>query len=109
MKSLSPLSTPVRVGILGLGRAGWNLHFEPMRKLAGYQIVAVADPLPERAQEAASLTARQIQCPARGGRNPYGNPLSGLPQSPTCQTPLHRRKADGPRHRRGSRTGVPRP
>ena len=59
MKSLSPLSTPVRVGILGLGRAGWNLHFEPMRKLAGYQIVAVADPLPERAQEAASLTACQ--------------------------------------------------
>jgi len=52
----TPLETPISVGIVGLGRAGWMLHFEPIQKLPGFQITAVADPLAERREEAASLT-----------------------------------------------------
>lgn len=44
------------VGIVGLGRAGWNLHLQPMLKHPEFQIVAVADPLPERRKEASDLT-----------------------------------------------------
>jgi scyllo-inositol 2-dehydrogenase (NADP+) len=47
---------PITVGVVGLGRAGWALHFNPLRELPGFKIVAVADPLPERCQEAADLT-----------------------------------------------------
>jgi len=47
----------VTVGIVGLGRAGWGLHLEPISKLSGFKIIAVADPLPERCQEAADLLA----------------------------------------------------
>lgn len=50
------LETPISVGIVGLGRAGWNLHLEPIRQLPGFQIVSVADPLPERVREAYELT-----------------------------------------------------
>jgi len=50
------LETPITVGIVGLGRAGWGLHFEPIQKLSGFKITAVADPLPERREEAAGLT-----------------------------------------------------
>ena len=52
----TPLETPISVGIVGLGRAGWMLHLEPIQKLPGFQITAVADPLAERREEAASLT-----------------------------------------------------
>jgi scyllo-inositol 2-dehydrogenase (NADP+) len=48
--------TPITVGIVGLGRAGWNLHLEPLAKLAGFRIAAVADPLPERCEEAKTRT-----------------------------------------------------
>jgi len=53
------LDSPVTVGIVGLGRAGWSLHLEPLSKLAGFQIVAVADPLAERCAEAAERTGCQ--------------------------------------------------
>ncbi len=33
----------VRVGIIGLGRSGWELHGEPLSKMDGYQLVAVCD------------------------------------------------------------------
>jgi scyllo-inositol 2-dehydrogenase (NADP+) len=56
MSSQSLLTAPVTVGLVGLGRAGWNLHFKPMHELHDFKIVAVADPLPERCQEAADLT-----------------------------------------------------
>lgn len=52
----TPLKTPITVGIVGLGRAGWNLHLQPILKLPGFKIIAVADPLAERRAEAASLT-----------------------------------------------------
>lgn len=51
-------TSPVTVGIVGLGRAGWSLHYEPISKLSGFKIVAVADPLPERCAEA----AEQVGC-----------------------------------------------
>lgn len=56
MKLNTPLETPITVGIVGLGRAGWNLHLQPLIKLPGFKIVAVADPLPERRKEASDLT-----------------------------------------------------
>lgn len=52
----TPLETPITVGIVGLGRAGWNLHLESISKLPGFQIVSAADPLPERCAEAAGKT-----------------------------------------------------
>lgn len=59
MKLPTSLKTPVTVGIVGLGRAGWGLHLEPITKLDGFKIVAVADPLPERCVEAAERTGCQ--------------------------------------------------
>jgi len=53
---MSSTETPITVGIIGLGRAGWSLHLEPIRKLSGFNITAVADPLAERCREAADLT-----------------------------------------------------
>lgn len=46
----------ITVGIVGLGRAGWNLHLQPMLDTGGYKIVSVADPVAERRQEAEALT-----------------------------------------------------
>lgn len=56
MSKTTPLPLPITVGIVGLGRAGWSLHLQPIMKLDGFKIVAVADPLPERCDEAAELT-----------------------------------------------------
>jgi len=46
----------IRVGIVGLGRAGWHLHFKPMSVMEGFQIAAVADLAAERRLEAKELT-----------------------------------------------------
>ncbi|WP_165368335.1 Gfo/Idh/MocA family protein [Phytoactinopolyspora endophytica] len=44
---------PTRVGILGLGRSGWNIHAAGLAELGDdYRIVAAADPAPERRAEA---------------------------------------------------------
>ncbi|GAB3763581.1 Gfo/Idh/MocA family protein [Microlunatus parietis] len=49
------MSEQVRVGIIGLGRSGWNIHAAGLRDLTDqFRVVAVADPLPERQQEAAN-------------------------------------------------------
>jgi len=49
----------VKVGVAGLGRSGWDIHVSMIRQLPEkYQIVAVADLLPERREEAAT----QIGC-----------------------------------------------
>ncbi len=48
--------TPIKVGIVGLGRAGWTLHLDPILKIPGFQVVAVADPIPDRVKEAAART-----------------------------------------------------
>ncbi len=46
----------ITVAIVGLGRAGWNLHFKPILSNPVFRIVAVADPLEERRREAIDLT-----------------------------------------------------
>ncbi len=46
----------ISVAIVGLGRAGWGLHLQPMLKHGGFDIVVVADPLEERRREAEALT-----------------------------------------------------
>lgn len=44
---------PIRVGIIGLGRSGWNIHAHALTGRDDYRVVAVADPLSERRTEAA--------------------------------------------------------
>jgi scyllo-inositol 2-dehydrogenase (NADP+) len=52
-------SGPVRVAVAGLGRAGWNIHVEAMRKLPElFRVVAVLDGVPERRAEA----ERELGC-----------------------------------------------
>ncbi|MEM2740181.1 MAG: Gfo/Idh/MocA family oxidoreductase [Candidatus Bathyarchaeia archaeon] len=44
---------PIRVGIDGLGRSGWNIHARIFEELPGmYRVVAVCDPLEDRRMEA---------------------------------------------------------
>lgn len=44
---------PLRVGIAGLGRSGWNIHAKSLATLPDrYRVVAVMDPEPERCAEA---------------------------------------------------------
>lgn len=48
-----PRAPALRVGIVGLGRSGWNIHAKTLASLPGlYQIAAVADPEQERCEEA---------------------------------------------------------
>jgi scyllo-inositol 2-dehydrogenase (NADP+) len=47
------MTDPIRVGIAGLGRSGWGIHARLLEPLTErYRVVAVADRLPERQQEA---------------------------------------------------------
>ncbi|MEO8205842.1 MAG: Gfo/Idh/MocA family oxidoreductase [Chthoniobacterales bacterium] len=46
------MNRTIKSAIIGLGRAGWLLHFEPMLQHVGYQITAVADPSESRRKEA---------------------------------------------------------
>ena len=51
-------STPIHAGVIGLGRAGWNIHVNTMKNREDFQVVAVADPNKERQQQAkAELSA----------------------------------------------------
>jgi len=54
-----PYPNIIRAAVVGLGRAGWNLHFQPLLKHGGFKIVAVADPVADRCQEAVNLTGCQ--------------------------------------------------
>ena len=45
---------PIRYGVVGLGRAGWNIHVNDLRGRADARIVAVADPVAERREQAAA-------------------------------------------------------
>lgn len=46
-------TSPLRVGIAGLGRSGWNIHAKSLAKLPDlYRVSAVMDPEPERCAEA---------------------------------------------------------
>ncbi|MEQ7008805.1 Gfo/Idh/MocA family oxidoreductase [Actinopolymorpha sp. B17G11] len=43
---------PLRVGILGLGRSGWNIHADAIAEHDGFDVTAVADPVEDRRGEA---------------------------------------------------------
>ncbi|NLW51238.1 MAG: Gfo/Idh/MocA family oxidoreductase [Candidatus Brocadiaceae bacterium] len=43
---------PIRVGIIGLGRSGYDIHVHHIRRDRRYQVVAVADPVAEMRAEA---------------------------------------------------------
>jgi len=45
---------PVKVAIIGLGRAGWSIHVDALRGRDDFRIVDVADPNEDRRTEAAS-------------------------------------------------------
>ncbi|MBI2191753.1 MAG: Gfo/Idh/MocA family oxidoreductase [Planctomycetes bacterium] len=53
-----PKMKPIRIGVLGLGRAGWNIHVARMRGHPEFQIAAVTDLEPARLDEA----RREFQC-----------------------------------------------
>ncbi|MFV2013629.1 MULTISPECIES: Gfo/Idh/MocA family protein [unclassified Micromonospora] len=56
--------SPLRVGVVGLGRSGHGLHLATIRKLPHlFQVVAVADADPQRCQD----TARELGCRAYDG------------------------------------------
>ncbi|MEM6853867.1 MAG: Gfo/Idh/MocA family oxidoreductase, partial [Planctomycetota bacterium] len=46
------LPRPIRVGILGLGRIGWNFHAKTVREHNGFTLTAVCDVEPSRVAEA---------------------------------------------------------
>jgi scyllo-inositol 2-dehydrogenase (NADP+) len=43
----------IKVGIIGMGRSGWELHAAPLMKFPGYCLVRVCDPSNERMKKAA--------------------------------------------------------
>ncbi|MEO0588077.1 MAG: Gfo/Idh/MocA family oxidoreductase [Planctomycetota bacterium] len=48
---------PIRVGIAGLGRSGWNIHAKTIAEMPeAFQVVAVSDPSEDRRQEAVDQT-----------------------------------------------------
>ncbi len=47
------MSEILRFGIVGLGRAGWDIHVQQVRIRPDARVVAVAEPVPERRQQAA--------------------------------------------------------
>lgn len=54
---------PIAVGILGLGRSGWDIHARAIRNQPDtFRLVAVADPIESRRQEA----VRGFECRAYG-------------------------------------------
>lgn len=46
-------NAPIRYGVVGLGRSGWNIHVNNIRPREDSELVAVVDALPERRNEAA--------------------------------------------------------
>lgn len=47
------MSEPIRIAVVGLGRAGWNIHVKAVRDREDFRIVDLADPDEERRGEAA--------------------------------------------------------
>jgi predicted dehydrogenase len=45
-------ASPITTALIGLGRAGWNIHVQGIRNRADYKIIAAADALPERRDQA---------------------------------------------------------
>ncbi len=54
-RSMMTASEPIRIGIVGLGRAGWNMHVKELATRGDcYRIVAVSDVLADRRARAES-------------------------------------------------------
>lgn len=49
------MKKPIRAAVVGLGRVGWCVHVEEMRKRDAFHIVSVADPSADRTNEARNL------------------------------------------------------
>ena len=45
-------STPIRAAVVGLGRAGWNIHVRTMQAREDFDVIAVADPDKDRQRQA---------------------------------------------------------
>lgn len=45
-------ASPIRVGLMGLGRSGWDIHAQALAEHTDFVVAAVADPLAERREEA---------------------------------------------------------
>ncbi len=43
---------PISVAVIGLGRVGWSVHYKALAENPNFKLLAVADPLEERRQEA---------------------------------------------------------
>ncbi len=55
------MNKPIKIGIVGLGRAGAGFHIPDMKEMSDkYQVVAVCDIIPERADQ----YAKELNCPA---------------------------------------------
>ena len=50
---------PITYGVVGLGRAGWNIHIAQLRDRLDARIVTVVDPDGERRKEA----VQEFGCP----------------------------------------------
>ena len=55
--------TPIRVGVVGLGRSGYGIHLDAFKKRTDFVVAAVADPDGERANQ----TAHEFSCAAYAG------------------------------------------
>lgn len=54
----------IRVGVIGMGRSGWELHAAPLSRMPDYKVAAVCDSTPARLEKAATLF----------GARPYDDP-----------------------------------
>jgi scyllo-inositol 2-dehydrogenase (NADP+) len=55
-KSGSQVESPIRCGVIGLGRIGWSHHCQVMQQHPGFQLVGVCDREADRVQEAVEAT-----------------------------------------------------
>ena len=51
--------TPIRAAVIGLGRAGWNIHVRTMQERVDFNVIAVADPDEDRQRQAKEEAAVQ--------------------------------------------------
>lgn len=56
---------PIKIGVVGLGRAGWAIHIKALRDRSDFKITAVADPDPERRAQA----EKELGCQAFASRD----------------------------------------
>lgn len=80
-----PKSRPIRVGVLGLGRAGWHIHVAAVRNDPRYRVVAVADGLRDRREQAVA----ELGCAGYGRPRDLINDVKADLIVNATPTPLH--------------------